>query len=201
MKKTGIWLAVAVTLAGTSVAPAVFAQDAKQPEAPRTLPTLLIKGEVVSVDTNDPAATLLKVKDRYGFETPIYLSQETKIAQGDQMLAVADLKNGTAVEVEYNFDINTAKRHAVKVTVSAPAATAAATPAVATAMTPAAPVAPAETVAPTVTAPAAATPEAAPAVTMPAATSSSEATPAAPAAPATATKEHPGKEHPGTTTQ
>ncbi len=196
MKKTGMWLAVAVALAGASVAPAAFAQEAKQQEAPRTLPTLLIKGEVVSVDTNDPAATLLKVKDRYGFETPIYLSQDTKIAQGDQTLAVADLKSGAAVEVEYNFDINTAKRHAVKVTVSAPAATAAATPA-ATAITPVAPAAPAETAVPTVTAPAEATPEVAPAATAPAPTSLPEATPVAPAG---ETKEHPGKKHPGTTT-
>lgn len=94
-------------------------------EGAKTLPTLLIKGEVVSVDTNDPAATLLKVKDRYGFETPIYLSQETGISKGEATLTAADLTAGTGVEVEYNFDINTAKRHAVSVKVAAPTASAA----------------------------------------------------------------------------
>ena len=135
---------VVLALSGGVVTQAVHAAE----EAQRTLPTLLIKGEVVSVDTSDPQAALLKVKDRYGFETPIYLSSNTKIAQGDQTLTAANLDAGRAVEVEYNFDINTAKRHAVNVVVSAPAATAAA---------------PMPTVAP-----AAATPEAAPAASAPA---------------------------------
>ena len=121
------WLVV-IALAGVVLSPAVFAAE----DSSKTLPTLLIKGEVVSLDANDPAATLLKVKDRYGFETPIYLTQVTKIAKGDQALTAADLAQGTAVEVEYNFDINTAKRHAVSVKVStAPAAQAAAAPAAA----------------------------------------------------------------------
>ena len=86
----------------------------------RTLPTLLIKGELVSIDANDPSATLLKVKDRYGFETPIFLAQETRISQGDTALTAANLTAGTAVEVEYNFDVNTAKRHAVSVKLAPP---------------------------------------------------------------------------------
>ena len=89
----------------------------------KALPTLLIKGEIVSVDTNDPAATLIKVKDRYGFETPIYLA-EAKITQGESTLAASALSSGSSVEVEYNFDVNTAKRHAVSVKVAAPAAAA-----------------------------------------------------------------------------
>ena len=123
--RTWIRWTAAVALASASVVPVVLAQQ----EVPKTLPSLLIKGEVVSVDTSDPAAALLKVKDRYGFETPIYLSKETKIAQGDQTLTVANLTAGKAVEVEYNFDINTAKRHAVNVAVSAGPAATAATPA------------------------------------------------------------------------
>jgi len=150
---------VALALSGGVVTQAVYAVE----EAQRTLPTLLIKGEVVSVDTSDPQAALLKVKDRYGFETPIYLSSNTKIAQGTQTLTAANLAAGRAVEVEYNFDINTAKRHAVNVAVSVPAATAAATPTAAS-TTPgvAAPVAPAAA------APAVATPGAAPAASAPA---------------------------------
>lgn len=172
---------VALALSGGAVTQAVSAAE----EAQRTLPTLLIKGEVVSVDTSDPQAALLKVKDRYGFETPIYLSSNTKIAQGDQTLTAANLAAGRAVEVEYNFDINTAKRHAVNVAVSAPAATAAATP-TAAATTAAAPVAVAP-VAPAAAAPVAATPEAAPAASAPAQPAAASATSEQPA-PTTATQ-------------
>lgn len=108
----------------------------------KALPTLLIKGEIVSIDTTDVAATLIKVKDRYGFETPIYLQAETKIVQGDAALAPNALASGSPVEVEYNFDVNTAKRHAVSVKVAAPAAAEAA------------PAAPAPEAAPAVSAPA-----------------------------------------------
>lgn len=99
-------------------------------EGAKALPTLLIKGEVVSTDTNDPAASLLKVKDRYGFETPIFLTPETKITQDGTDQQASGLAAGTPVEVEYNFDVNTAKRHAVSVKV---AAALAAAPAVETA--------------------------------------------------------------------
>ena len=89
-------------------------------EMSKALPTLLIKGEVVSVDANDPAATLLKVKDRYGFETPIFLTTDTKVMQGDAATTLASLSAGVPVEVEYNFDVNTAKRHAVSVKLTIP---------------------------------------------------------------------------------
>ena len=138
----------------------------------KTLPTLMIKGEVVSLDANDPAATLLKVKDRYGFETPIYLTSETKITQGEAAEPMSSLSAGTPVEVEYNFDVNTAKRHAVSVKVAS-AAAAAAEPAAVPA--PEAPAAPAAEAMP------AAAPEA-PAA--PAAEAMPAAAPEAPAAPA-----------------
>lgn len=107
----------------------------------KALPTLVIKGEVVSVDSSDPSAVLLKVKDRYGFETPIYLKADTKIAQGDSPIAVSNLTSGNEVEVEYNFDVNTAKRHAVSVKLkpaAAPSEPAASAPAEAPAAAPAA---------------------------------------------------------------
>src|SRR3989338_3273272 len=102
--------AVARVLMGTTLAlglsgSALFAQEA----AKKPLPTLLIKGEVVSLNASDAAAPLLTVKDRYGLETPIFLGQETAIKQGKAVVNPADLAPGTAVEVEYNFDINTAK--------------------------------------------------------------------------------------------
>ena len=173
MRHAVVQWTVALALSGGVVAQAVHAAE----EAQRTLPTLLIKGEVVSVDASDPQAVLLKVKDRYGFETPIYLAGNTKIAQGDQTLTAATLATGKPVEVEYNFDINTAKRHAVNVAVSVPAATAAATPATAsmTSATPAvAPIAPATSMQDAV--PALAIPEAAivPAPVQPAASATSE---------------------------
>ena len=115
MKNHIVKWTIAVALAGASVAPVVLAVEEA---ATKALPTLLIKGEVVSVDTSDAAASLLKVKDRYGFETPIYLTKETKISQGDQAATAASLTPKTAVEVEYNFDINTAKRQAVNVKIS-----------------------------------------------------------------------------------
>ena len=165
MKSTLVRFALGIALAGGICASSVRAENGT-----KTLPTLLIKGEVVSVDANDPSATLLKVKDRYGFETPIFVTPETKISQGEAAQTIASLAAGTPVEVEYNFDINTAKRHAVsvKVVAQAPAAPSAAPAAEA-------PAAPAS---PMVSAPAAApaSPE-----------SAAAAQPAAPAAPAAAT--------------
>ena len=173
MKHAVARFVVVAGLVGMTAAP-VFAVE----EAPKTLQTLLIKGEVVSQDSNDPAAALLKVKDRYGFETPIYLTATTKIAQGDQTLAASSLTPGTNVEVEYNFDINTAKRQAVNVKVSPPSTSAAApTPAVAPAATPAS-AAPAASPAPEASVPAAsATPAAASApVSAPSSTASTAPT-------------------------
>jgi len=119
-------VAVAVVL-GAASAHAVSAQAAD--ERGVVLPTLLIRGELVSVDANDPTATLVKVKDRYGFETPIYLTTDTNVTQADQVVASASLATGKEVEIEYNFDVNTAKRHAVNVKLEGSPAAAAATPA------------------------------------------------------------------------
>lgn len=109
----------------------------------KALPTLLIKGEVVSLDTNDPSAVLLKVKDRYGFETPIFVTPETKVSQGEQALTTSNLQSGAAVEVEYSFDINTAKRYAVTVKLPSEAGASSSAPAAAPAATTPAPVTPA----------------------------------------------------------
>ena len=150
-------------MSGLAVAAAValVAKPAFSEGEGKALPTLLIKGEVVSVDANDPNGTLLKVKDRYGFETPIFLTAETKVMQGDAASTVSSVAPGVPVEVEYNFDVNTAKRHAVAVKVA-----------------PAAPAAPAESAAPAAAAPA--MPEAAPAASAaPEASSAPAATPEA----------------------
>jgi len=171
-------LALGIALAGVVSTAATYAEDGT-----KALPTLLIKGEVVSLDTSDPSAELLTVKDRYGFETPILLTQETKISQGAASANATKLAAGTAVEVEYNFDVNTAKRHAVSVKLPT---------AVAVEATPPAPVSPPMEVPPAVVAPtptpppAPMTPAAAsmPTSSAPAPTESAPA-PSAPSAPST----------------
>ena len=157
--KSIVKMLVGLTLVGAMPIATVWAE-----EGMKTLPTLLIKGEVVSLNASDPAATLLTVKDRYGFETPIYLTPETKIAQGEATVAASSLVANTAVEVEYNFDVNTAKRHAVSVKVG-------------TAATPAA--APSTSEAPVVQAPATPEPVAPPTVTPEASKASTQVTPPA----------------------
>ncbi len=170
MKSAVARLVLGIALVG-GVSSAALAAE----ESAKALPTLLIKGEVVSLDSSDSAAALLKVKDRYGFETPIYLESATKIMQGEAVVPATSLSAGTPVEVEYNFDVNTAKRHAVSVKVASalvtPAAPAVATP---TPVTPAAPAAaaPAEPAAPVMT----------PAPAAPAASSAAPEAPAQPAA-------------------
>ena len=120
MKSCMIRCALTLALLGGAIPVALCAEDAST----TALPTLLIKGEVVSLDTNDPAAVLLKVKDRYGFETPIFVTPATTVTQSDAKIDIAALAMGTPVEVEYNFDVNTAKRHAVSVKVTIPASAA-----------------------------------------------------------------------------
>lgn len=180
MKARCMVLAVGFALIGGFQGAALGAEEGKM------LPTLLIKGEVISVDANDPSATLLKVKDRYGFETPIYLEQGTKITQGEAAVTAASLTAGTAVEVEYNFDVNTAKRHAVSVKLAVTETTAIAS-------APAGTGAAQQTIAAPAGAAAAATssaqpiaPVASPASPVPSAAASPAPQPAAAAAPATA---------------
>lgn len=109
--KTAEWCValVMVCAVGTSTAMVHAEEQAK------TLPTLLIAGEVVSLDSDDPSATLMRVKDRYGFETPIFVTGQTKFWQGEEEVLKDSLLTGSDIEVEYNFDINTAKRYAVMV--------------------------------------------------------------------------------------
>ena len=176
MKSALIICAVGTTLVSGLSATTWAAEEkpAASLQTSKALPVLLIKGEVVSVDASDTNATLLKVKDRYGFETPIYVTPDAKVTKGDAPVAMADLTAGTPVGVEYNFDVNTAKRHAVSVKVEAPQAAATTPAAPSPAATPAA-----------VPAPAASTPPAAmelPGAPPVAPAPAAPATPAAPAA-------------------
>ncbi len=183
MKATMLRVVLGIALAG-GLQISAHAAESGTATGTKPLPVLLIKGEVVSLDTNDPAATLLKVKDRYGFETPIYVTPEAKIIQGDKAIPLTSLTAGSTVDVEYNFDVNTAKRHAVSVKVAqapaAPAATTAQAPPAATTPAPAAAPVAAPAVAPAPMQPA---PAAKPAMPVPAAATptASSQSPAAPA--------------------
>ena len=113
MRSALVRVALGVVLGSGLSASWTFAE-----EGAKALPTLLIKGEVVSLDMADPSTPLLKVKDRYGFETPIFVTQETMVTQDGANQQLSSLAAGAQVEVEYNFDVNTAKRHAVSVKVA-----------------------------------------------------------------------------------
>lgn len=128
MKSSVVMLALSLSLIGglsasaEEAAPVAATPAADVGQGVKALPTLVISGEVVSMDTSDPAAQQLKVKDRYGFETLIYLASNTALTQGGSTIPATSLTPGSPVEVEYNFDINTAKRHAVSVKLSTPEA-------------------------------------------------------------------------------
>ena len=100
---------IALMIGGSSVALIAEAETLK------AQPTLLTRGEVVSKDANDPAATLLNVKDRCGPELPIFLTEKTQVTQGDVRVASSNLAAGALVEVEYSFNVDTSKRHAISV--------------------------------------------------------------------------------------
>lgn len=150
---------VSTGLLAMALAMGVLGGSARAEET-KTLPTLLIKGEVVSLDNTDPSAILVKIKDRYGFETPIFITGQAKFFQGDTEVLKDALTTGAEVEVEYNFDINTAKRYAVMVKLpsASAAAAAASTPTTAAAESAPAPVAEAAPAAPAEAAPTAAQP-------------------------------------------
>ena len=120
----GRWLGIAGIMV-LCVGPS-FAEEQQQAE--KVLPMLLIKGKVISVEAKETGSGLLKIKDRYGFETPIYLGVETAISQSGNPITADQLTVDMNVEVEYNFDVNTAKRHAVAVRVTEVASPMAAPP-------------------------------------------------------------------------
>ena len=141
------WRAIAMLglalVAGVPVS--VSAEDAT-----KSLPTLMIKGEIVSLDNAEASAVLIKVRDRYGFETPIFVNGDSKVQQGDATVATDQIAVGNQVDVEYNFDVNTAKRHAVSVKLNG--AKSAAPAAASTEPVPSAPAASTSTDAPAATA-------------------------------------------------
>ena len=78
--------------------------------------TITFSGEVASVAAaeNPPMIT---IQDRYGVKKEISVPAEAKITAGAAAKALADLKGGDKVTVEYTYDVATGKRTAQMITV------------------------------------------------------------------------------------
>ena len=121
--------APAVPAAPAPETPAVTdsAPAAPAPVAPPALKpiTITFSGEVASVAAaeNPPMIT---IQDRYGVKKEIAVPSDAKITAGTASKALADLKAGDKVTVEYTYDVATGKRTAQTITVgeatAAPAA-------------------------------------------------------------------------------
>ncbi|MDO8730006.1 MAG: hypothetical protein Q7J69_02310 [Candidatus Omnitrophota bacterium] len=97
---------------------AVSAPAAPAPVAPPVLKpiTITFSGEVASVAAaeNPPMIT---IQDRYGVKKEISVPSEAKVTAGTASKALADLKGGDKVTVEYTYDVATGKRTAQTITV------------------------------------------------------------------------------------
>ena len=97
------------------------------PAAPVTPPalkpiTITFTGEISAVGASDNPP-MVTVQDRYGVKKEISVPTEAKIMSGTASKALADLKTGDKVTVEYTYDVATGKRTAQTITVGeAPAA-------------------------------------------------------------------------------
>ena len=77
---------------------------------------ITFSGELSSVDTSaSPAA--MTVQDRYGVRKEIAIPAEAKVSQGADTKAVADLKVGDKLTVEYTYDVATGKRTAQAISI------------------------------------------------------------------------------------
>ena len=99
------------------------APAAPAPVAPPALKpiTITFSGEVASVAAaeNPPMIT---IQDRYGVKKEISVPSEAKVTAGTASKALADLKAGNKVTVEYTYDVATGKRTAQTITVGEAAA-------------------------------------------------------------------------------
>ncbi len=88
------------------------------PPAPPALKPIVItfSGDLASVNTQ-AAPAMITVQDRYGVKKEIEVPAGAKIAQGTAAKALADLKVGDKLTVEYTYDVATGKRSAQSITV------------------------------------------------------------------------------------
>ncbi|MBI3322497.1 MAG: hypothetical protein HYZ94_02335 [Candidatus Omnitrophica bacterium] len=122
---SGETTASAASPAATEAAtpPALEAAPESAPVVPPALKpiTITFSGDLTSVSASaDPAS--VTVQDRYGVKKEITVPAEAKVAQGTATKALADLKSGDKVTVEYTYDVATGKRTAISITVGEPAA-------------------------------------------------------------------------------
>lgn len=98
---------------------------AATPAAPPALKPIMItfSGDLAAVDAN-AAPAMVTVQDRYGVRKEISVPTEAKISQGTNAKALADLKVGDKLTVEYTYDVATGKRTAQSISIgeAAPAA-------------------------------------------------------------------------------
>ena len=107
---------------GSEAAPA-----APAPVAPPALKpiTITFSGEVASVAASENPP-MITIQDRYGVKKEIAVPADAKVTAGTASKALADLKSGDKVTVEYTYDVATGKRTAQTINVgeatAAPAA-------------------------------------------------------------------------------
>ena len=115
---TGSDTAPAVDATGLIVEGEAAAPAAPAPVAPPALKpiTITFSGEVATVAAaeNPPMIT---IQDRYGVKKEISVPAEAAVTAGTASKALADLKGGDKVTVEYTYDVATGKRTAQKISV------------------------------------------------------------------------------------
>ncbi len=106
------------TVAAPEAAPAVPA-----PVAPPALKpiTITFSGEVASVAASENPP-MITIQDRYGVKKEIAVPADAKVTAGTASKALADLKAGDKVTVEYTYDVATGKRTAQTINVGDAAA-------------------------------------------------------------------------------
>ncbi len=72
---------------------------------------ITFSGDLAAVDSK-AAPAMVTVQDRYGVRKEIAVPDEAKISQGASAKALADLKVGDKLTVEYTYDVATGKRTA-----------------------------------------------------------------------------------------
>jgi hypothetical protein len=77
---------------------------------------ITFSGEATSVNPGTIPANIT-VQDRYGVKKEISIPAEAKIMQGANPKALADLKAGDKVTVEYTYDVTTGKRTAQSIAI------------------------------------------------------------------------------------
>lgn len=93
------------------------------PEAPPALKPISISfgGEVSEINTSTTPASIT-VQDRYGVKKQIEVPSDAKVTKGTVAGALADLKVGDKLTVEYTYEVATGKRMAKSINVGEGAA-------------------------------------------------------------------------------